>query len=118
MHLSHHPTEIRLHQAQRLLELTFDDGAHFELPCEYLRVYSPSSEVAGYHSKRPVLQLGKEQVNITDIQQVGHYAVKLYFDDGHKSGLYSWNYLYELGTDYEAKWADYLRRLSAAGHPR
>lgn len=114
----HHPTEIKLQQAQRLLQLQFDDGARFELPCEYLRVYSPSSEVAGYHSRRPVLQVGKEQVNITDIQQVGHYAVKIFFDDGHKSGLYTWNYLYDLGANQAANWADYLRRLAAAGHSR
>lgn len=113
-----HPVELRLHSGQRLLELRFDDGACFELPCEYLRVYSPSSEVAGYHSKKPVLQVGKAQVNITDLQQVGHYAVKIFFDDGHKSGLYTWNYLYDLGANYARYWAEYLQRLAAAGQTR
>lgn len=115
---SPHPTEIVLHREERLLELAFDDGARFRLPCEYLRVYSPSSEVAGYHRKRPVLQVGKEQVNITDIVQVGHYAVKLAFDDGHHSGLYTWNYLYDLGTHQAAHWQDYLARLERAGYRR
>lgn len=113
-----HPTEILLHSRSRLLELAFDDGARFQLPCEYLRVYSPSSAVAGYHSKRPVLQVGKEQVNIVDMQQVGNYALKLVFDDHHKSGLYTWRYLYDLGANREAHWADYLRRLAAAGRQR
>ncbi len=115
---THFPTEIKLHQGRRVLELSFDDGNRFELPCEYLRVYSPSAEVAGHHNKRPVLQVGKEAVNITDIRQVGAYAVKLVFDDGHGSGLYTWGYLYDLGINYAEHWADYLRRLEAAGHRR
>lgn len=115
---THHPSTITLHREQRLLELAFDDGSHFHLPCEYLRVYSPSSEVAGYHRKRPLLQLGKEQVNITDVIQAGHYAVKLCFDDGHRSGLYTWDYLYDLGAHYTTRWADYLARLARAGHQR
>ncbi len=118
MSASHHPTEITLHREQRLLELAFDDGARFRLPCEYLRVHSPSAEVAGHHNKTPVLQVGKEQVNITDIVQVGMYAVKLFFDDGHKSGVYTWNYLYELGANYDANWAAYLARLEQAGQSR
>lgn len=115
---SHHPTEITLHRERRVLELAFDDGARFQLPCEYLRVYSPSADVAGYHNKTPTLQVGKEQVNISDIVQVGLYAVKLYFDDRHKSGLYTWNYLYDLGVNYVQNWADYLARLEQAGHRR
>jgi len=115
---SHHPTEITLHRERRVLELAFDDGARFQLPCEYLRVYSPSADVAGYHNKTPTLQVGKEQVNISDIVQVGLYAVKLYFDDRHKSGLYTWNYLYDLGVNYAQNWADYLARLEQAGHRR
>ncbi|MEW6647600.1 MAG: DUF971 domain-containing protein [Pseudomonadota bacterium] len=118
MEPSHHPTEIALHRDRRLLEITFADGARFELPCEYLRVYSPSSEVAGYHRKRPVLQVGKAEVNISDIVQVGHYAVKLCFDDGHTSGLYTWDYLYDLGANYDRHWADYLARLERAGARR
>ena len=101
-----------------MLELSFDDGSRFELPCEYLRVYSPSAEVAGHHNKRRVLQVGKERVNVAEIRQVGMYAVKLVFDDGHKSGLYTWAYLYELGANYAAYWADYLQRLPDAGPQR
>lgn len=112
------PTEIKLQREQHVLELAFDDGSCFSLPCEYLRVYSPSAEVAGHHNKRPVLQVGKEGVNITDIRQIGMYAVKLIFDDGHNSGLYTWPYLYDLGANYTQYWADYLQRLEAAGHRR
>ena len=112
------PVEITLHSKSRNLVITFDDGAHFELPCEYLRVYSPSAEVIGHHNKTPTLQVGKENVNIVDIQQVGTYAIKIFFDDKHKSGLYTWHYLYDLGTHREEYWADYLQRLEAAGHKR
>lgn len=112
------PVEITLHSKSHNLAITFDDGAHFELPCEYLRVYSPSAEVIGHHNKTPTLQVGKEEVNIVDIQQVGTYAIKIFFDDKHKSGLYTWHYLYDLGTHREEYWADYLQRLAAAGHKR
>ncbi len=112
------PTEIDLHQQSRMLEIRFDDGAHFELPCEYLRVYSPSAEVQGHGPGEEVLQLGKEDVNITAIEPVGNYAIKLVFDDGHDTGLYSWDYLYALGQNQEQKWAEYLRRLEEAGHKR
>ena len=112
------PTELRLHREARVLEISFDDGSRFELPCEYLRVYSPSAEVQGHHNEGAVLQVGKEQVNITDIKQVGAYAVKLVFDDGHRSGLFTWRYLHQLGREREANWQDYLRRLEAAGHHR
>jgi DUF971 family protein len=112
------PTEITLDREGRKLAVHFDDGARFELPFEYLRVHSPSAEVAGHHNKQPVLQVGKERVNVTDIRQVGLYAIKLFFDDGHRSGLFTWAYLYDLGAGYAGYWADYLSRLEAAGHRR
>lgn len=112
------PTDIKLHQKSRLLEISFDDGATYQLPCEYLRVYSPSAEVRGHGPGQEVLQLGKEGVNITAIEPVGTYAVKLEFDDGHNTGLYSWQTLYDLGANQEALWQDYLDRLAEAGHQR
>ena len=112
------PTEIQLHQKSRILEIAFDDGERFELSCEYLRVYSPSAEVMGHGPGQEVLQLGKEDVNITAIEPVGNYAIKLVFDDNHDSGLYSWEHLYSLGKNQEQKWKDYLDRLEAAGHKR
>lgn len=112
------PTDINLHQKSRVLEITFDDGSRFELPCEYLRVYSPSAEVQGHGPGQEVLQVGKEQVNITGIEPVGNYAVKLEFDDGHNTGIYSWDTLYVLGKNQEEMWADYLRRLQEAGQTR
>ena len=115
---SHQPVEITLHQGRRLLEVGFSDGSRFELPCEYLRVYSPSAEVQGHHNVGAVLQVGKEEVNITELRQVGHYALKIFFDDNHKSGLFTWNYLYELGQNYQQHWQDYLQRLQQAGHQR
>lgn len=112
------PTDIRLHQLSRLLEVHFDDGATFRLPCEYLRVYSPSAEVRGHGPGQEVLQTGKEQVNIVGIAPVGQYAVKLSFSDGHDTGLYSWDYLYELGENHQRLWQQYLDRLAAAGITR
>lgn len=112
------PTEIKLHQKSRVLEVTFDDGSHFNLPCEYLRVFSPSAEVRGHGPGQEVLQLGKEGVNITAIEPVGSYAVTLHFDDGHNTGIYSWEYLHDLGTNQEQNWQRYLERLIAAGHSR
>jgi DUF971 family protein len=112
------PTDIALHQKSRVLEITFDDGACFKLPCEYLRVYSPSAEVQGHGPGQQVLQLGKEHVGITEIEPVGNYAVRLVFDDGHNTGIFSWNYLYELGAKQEERWREYLERLEAAGHKR
>ncbi len=112
------PTSINLHQKSRVLELEFDDGRNFQLPCEYLRVYSPSAEVTGHGPGQEVLQLGKEDVNITAIEPQGNYAIKLVFDDKHDTGLYTWEYLYELGSDYDNKWQDYLNRLKQAGHER
>ena len=110
------PSSINLHQKSRLLEIEFDDGKTFEYSCEYLRVYSPSAEVTGHGPGQETLQLNKEGVNITAIEPVGMYAVKLVFDDRHDSGLYSWDYLYTLGRDRDSKWQDYLRRLKEAGH--
>ncbi len=112
------PTEITLHKARRVLEIAFEDGARFELPCEYLRVYSPSAEVQGHGPGQEVLQLGKEDVNIERIEQVGTYAIQPTFDDGHESGIYSWETLYNLGENYQANWQEYLRRLEEAGHSR
>ena len=112
------PTEIRLHQLSKVLELRFSDGGHYRLPCEYLRVYSPSAEVRGHGPGQEVLQVGKEDVAISAVEPVGNYAVRLVFDDGHDSGLYAWDYLYELGANYAANWQDSLDRLAAAGVTR
>jgi len=110
------PTSLNLHQKSRMLEIEFDDGKKFEFSCEYLRVYSPSAEVTGHGPGQETLQVGKEGVNIKAIEPVGLYAVKLVFDDRHDSGLYSWEYLYKLGEEYETRWQDYLRRMKNAGH--
>ena len=109
------PTDIRLHQASRKLEIVFDDGAHFHLSCEFLRVYSPSAEVRGHGVGQEILQVGKEDVNIVNIEPIGQYAVRLSFSDGHNTGLYSWDYLYDLGTRQAELWQNYLERLTAAG---
>lgn len=112
------PTDIKLHQKSRMLEVTFDDGSRYELPCEYLRVYSPSAEVRGHGPGQEVLQLGKENVNIINIEPVGTYAVCLYFDDGHSTGIYSWEWLHFLGSNQKELWEDYLERLEQAGYTR
>ncbi len=112
------PTDIRLHQASRYLEVTFETGERFELPCEYLRVNSPSAEVQGHGPGQEVLQTGKREVNITSIVPVGNYAVSLHFSDGHDTGIYSWTVLYELGRDQASNWQTYLDRLEAAGASR
>lgn len=112
----HKPTSINLHQKSRILEITFDDGKEFKYTTEFLRVYSPSAEVAGHGPGQETLQVGKESVNIKAIEPVGMYAVKLVFNDNHDTGLYSWEYLYDLGNNYETKWQDYLQRLKEAGH--
>ncbi len=109
------PTDIRLHQQSRKLEIAFDDGASFTLPCEYLRVYSPSAEVRGHGPGQEVLQTGKESVNIVGIEPVGQYAIKPVFSDGHDTGLYTWDYLYDLGHRHDELWHTYLDRLAAAG---
>jgi DUF971 family protein len=111
------PTAIKLRTRSRVLDVTFDDGAQFELPFEYLRVYSPSAEVRGHGPGQEVLQLGKHTVAIKGVEPVGHYAVRLVFDDGHDTGLYTWGYLHELGTTRTEKWAAYLARLAELGIP-
>lgn len=113
-----HPIDIHLHQVSRMLEITFDDGAHFNLPCEFLRVYSPSAEVRGHGPGQETLQTDKEDVNIVGIEAVGQYAVRLIFSDAHSTGLYSWDYLYDLGQRQAALWQEYLDRLAAAGIQR
>lgn len=112
------PTDIKLHQRSRVLELQFDDGSKFELSCELLRVYSPSADVRGHAAGEGVLQTGKEDVNIEKIEPVGNYAVKLVFDDGHATGLYSWSYLYDLGVNKDRYWMQYLDALREAGYQR
>ena len=112
------PTEINLHKKSRVLEITFEDGSRFELPCEYLRVYSPSAEVRGHGPGEGTLQLAKEEVNIDKIEPVGNYAVQLCFDDNHDTGIYSWETLYNLGVNQEKYWQEYLQQLEEAGHMR
>ena len=112
------PTEIRLRKNSKLLVVGFDDGSEFSYTFEYLRVHSPSAEVVGHGPGQETLQTGKEDVGITGIDPVGHYAVRLVFDDGHDTGLYSWTYLHELGQNMEANWKRYLDRLAAAGYAR
>jgi len=111
-------TEIRLRSASRVLEVSFDDGNRFELPFEYLRVHSPSAEVKGHGPGQEVLVLGKENVRITAVEPVGQYAVKLVFDDGHDTGLYTWKYLHELGRSFASYWARYEERRAQAVKPR
>jgi DUF971 family protein len=112
------PTEIRLHQKSRVMEIAFSDGRGFRLPYEFLRVYSPSAEVRGHGPGQEVLQAGKRGVEIRSLEPVGSYAVQPVFSDGHSTGIYSWDYLYELGENQEALWAEYLKKLEAAGAQR
>ena len=114
----HTPTEIKLHQKSRQMEISFADGKRVELSYEFLRVYSPSAEVRGHGPGQEVLQVGKKNVEITAIEPVGSYAVQPRFSDGHDSGLYSWDYLYELGTNRDPLWQQYLQRMQAAGASR
>ncbi|GAC1301797.1 MAG: DUF971 domain-containing protein [Steroidobacteraceae bacterium] len=108
------PVEIKLRTSSRLLEIRFDDDARYALSFEYLRVFSPSAEVRGHGAGEGVLQIGKQNVRITAVEPVGNYAVRLIFDDGHTTGLYSWNLLYELGRDALANWSRYQERCAAA----
>jgi DUF971 family protein len=112
------PTEIKLHQKSRVLEISFADGSHFELPFEFLRVYSPSAEVRGHGPGQEVLQSGKKNVDILSLEPVGSYAVQPHFSDGHSTGIYSWDYLYEIGASHASLWQTYLERLEAAGASR
>lgn len=112
------PTEIRLQQKSRVLVVAFSDGHTFELPYEFLRVYSPSAEVRGHGPGQEVLQVGKRDVTITDVEPVGVYAIQPRFSDGHDSGIYSWDYLHDLGVRRDRLWQDYLAKLAAAGASR
>mgnify|MGYP001817806335 CR=1 FL=1 len=112
------PTEIKVHQQSRFLDIAFDDGSRFALPCEYLRVYSPSAETRGHTPAQAKLETGKEMVSITGIEPVGSYAIKIVFDDGHDSGLYDWKYLYNLGKYQDQLWQAYLDKLAEIGYQR
>jgi DUF971 family protein len=112
------PTEIKLHQKSRELEVAFDDNRQFRFSCEYLRVYSPSAEVRGHGPGQEVLQIGKKNVQISAIEPVGTYAVTLVFSDGHNTGIYSWDYLHDLGVKQDEYWKTYLARMQSAGASR
>ena len=112
------PTDVKLHQASRVLELLYPNGRHFRLPYEFLRVHSPSAEVRGHGPGQETLQTGKRDVTITDVEPVGHYALRPTFSDGHSTGIYSWDYLYDLGERQDTLWRQYLERLAAAGASR
>lgn len=113
-----YPTDIKLHQKSRVMEVAFSDGQHFELSFEMLRVYSPSAEVRGHGEGQEVLQVGMREIDIASLEQVGNYAVQPTFSDGHSSGIFSWEYLYWLGSEREKLWNDYLARMQAAGASR
>ena len=112
------PTEIKLHQVSRVLEIAFANGRHFRLPYEFLRVHSPSAEVRGHGPGQETLQPGKRDVTIREVEPVGHYALRPKFSDGHDTGIYSWDYLYDLGERQDELWRRYLERLAAAGASR
>ena len=112
------PTELRLRKAEKILEIVYDDGVAFRIPAELLRVESPSAEVQGHGPGQEVLQTGKRDVTLTGLEPVGNYAVQPAFSDGHDSGIFSWDYLYFLGSQQERLWADYSARLAAAGVSR
>lgn len=112
------PTELNYHRKSRILEIAFGDDGRFELSAEFLRVHSPSAEVRGHGPGQEILQIGKEEVGIDRIEPVGNYAVRLYFDDGHDTGLYSWDELHRFCLHRDELWRDYLSRLEAAGHKR
>lgn len=113
-----HPTEIKLHQKSRILDISFSDGKTFHFPCEFLRVHSPSAEVSGHGPGQEVLQTGKRMVNIIRIEPVGNYAIQLNFNDGHNTGLYSWDLLYNYGLNQDKMWQRYLQRMEEAGFNR
>jgi len=113
-----HPTEIKLHQGTRALEIAFSDGQRFRIPYEYLRVYSPSAEVRGHGPGQEGLQVGKREVGIKEVEAVGHYAIRPTFSDGHDTGIFSWEYLYDLGVRQDELWQRYLDRMAAAGASR
>ncbi len=113
-----YPNEIKLHRKSRLLEISFSDGKVFRFPCEFLRVFSPSAEVRGHSPGQEVLQTGKKEVNINHIEPVGNYAIQLNFSDGHNTGLYSWDLLYDYGMHQDEMWQRYLDRMEKAGASR
>ncbi|GBL32454.1 MAG: hypothetical protein RLZZ564_273 [Pseudomonadota bacterium] len=113
-----YPLEIKLHQSSKLLEIKFNNLTECMLSCEFLRVYSPSAEVRGHGPGQETLQIHKENVGIENIEPIGQYAIKLTFSDGHNTGIYSWDYLYELAATYDVLWEEYLRKLSIAGIQR
>ena len=112
------PTEIKLHQKSRVLEIAFSDGRSFSLPYDFLRVFSPSAEVRGHGPGQEVLQTGKRIVDIASVDPVGSYAIQPTFSDGHATGIFAWDYLYSLGVDHDRMWSDYLKKLAAAGASR
>lgn len=112
------PTEIKLHQISRVLEISFDNGETFNLPYEYLRVYTPSAEALGHGPGQEILQVNKEDVTISEIKPVGNYGIAPVFSDGHSTGIYTWELLYKLGSEYQQWWPDYLDRLKVSGHNR
>ena len=112
------PTEIKLRQKSRVMEIAFSDGSQFELSYELLRVYSPSAEVRGHGPGQEVLQAGKRDVEIRHVEPVGSYAIQPTFSDGHATGIYSWDYLYQLGVEQDARWAAYLKQMEEAGSAR
>ena len=112
------PTALTVHSQSRLLEIAFSDGAAFKIPFELMRIYSPSAEVQGHGPGQEILQTGKREVDVVALEPIGNYAVKPVFSDGHESGLFTWDYLYHLGTDQSQLWGDYERRLQAAGVAR
>ena len=113
-----HPTEIKLHQKSKILDITFSDGKKFQLSCEFLRVHSPSAEVSGHGPGQEVLQTGKKMINIRKIEPIGNYAIQLHFTDGHNTGLYSWDLLYNYGLNQDKIWQRYLQRMEEAGASR
>lgn len=113
-----HPTEIRLHQKSKILDITFSDGKKFQFSCEFLRVHSPSAEVSGHGPGQEVLQTGKKMINIRKIEPIGNYAIQLHFTDGHNTGLYSWDLLYNYGLNQDKIWQRYLQRMEEAGASR
>ncbi len=113
-----HPIEIKLHQKSRILDIAFSDGRTFQFPCEFLRVYSPSAEVSGHGPGQEVLQTGKKMINIRKIEPIGNYAIQLSFTDGHNTGLYSWDLLYDYGLNQDKMWQRYLQRMEEAGASR
>ncbi|MDQ7089283.1 MAG: DUF971 domain-containing protein [Methylococcales bacterium] len=113
-----HLTEIKLHKLSKVLEISFDNGKVFKLPCEYLRVFTPSAEALGHAPGQEILQTGKQDIGINEIKAIGNYGISPVFTDGHQTGIYTWELLYKLGSDYETLWGSYLKQLEDAGKSR